>query len=92
MAQIYKPPTKEQIFSNASNELKDTLNKMIEIHDILLVNPPNDRKYNKKCMDYFIEYSTILFHIESDNARYTDAYIVNSINNLYDKIFKGRRY
>lgn len=92
MAQIYKPPTKEQVLKEASNELKDTLNKMIEIHDILLVNPPNDKKFNKRCTDYFIEFSNILFHIESDNARYTDQYIVNAINNLYDKIFKHRRY
>lgn len=92
MAQIYKTPTKEQVFSNASDELKETLTKMLEIHDILLNDPPNDKKFKTKYMDYFIEYSNILFQIESDNARYTDTYIVNNIDNLYKKIFKGRRY
>ena len=92
MAQIYKPLTKEQVLSNANDELKDTLNKMIDIQDILINDPPNDKKFNKKCIDYFIEYSNILFQIESDNARYTDEYITKAINNLYDKIFKHRRY
>lgn len=92
MARIYQTPTKEQILNDASDELKETLNKMIAIKDILLNDPPKDKKFNKRYMDYFIEYSTILFKVESENTRYTNTYIKNAINRLYDKIFKNRRY
>ena len=92
MAEIYKTPTREQILHSASDELKETLNKMIAIQDILLHDPPKDKKFNKRYMDYFIEYSTILFKVESENERYTNKHIINAINRLYDKIFKNRRY
>ena len=81
MAQIYRTPTKEQVLNEASDELMETLTKMLDIYDILFKNPPSDK-----------EFSTILFQIESENARYTDEFIASSINNLYDKIFKHRRY
>ena len=92
MAQIDRTPTKEQLLKEASDELRDTLTKMLELYDILFKDPPSDKKFNTRYMDYFTEFSTILFQIESNNARYTDEFIVNSINNLYDKIFKHRRY
>ena len=92
MAQIYRTPTKEQVLKEASDELRETLTKMLDIYDILFKDPPSDKKFNKRYMDYFTEFSTILFQIESDNARYTDEYITKAINNLYDKIFKHRRY
>lgn len=92
MARIYKTPTKEQLYNELDDTLKTTLNKMLEIQNILINNPPNDKKFNNKQMNYFIEYSNILFQIENDNAHYTDDYIINAINNLYDKVFKNRRY
>lgn len=92
MARIYQTPTREQILNDANDEFKETLNKMIAIQDILLNDPPKDKKFNKRYMDYFIEYSTILFKVESENERYTNTYIQNAINRLYNKIFKNRRY
>lgn len=47
MARIYKTPTKEQIFNELDNDLKETLNKMLELQDILINDPPNDKKFKK---------------------------------------------
>ena len=92
MARIYNTPTQEQLLDSVSDDLKETLHKMIEIKDILLNDPPKDKKFNDKYMDYFIEYSTILFKVEGIDKHYSNYYIKNAINNLHKKIFRRRRY
>ena len=90
MAKIYKTPTKEQLFNELDNDLKTTLNKMLELQDILINNPPNDKKFNKHSFNYMLEYIDILNNVQFKN--YSDEYVTNTINNLYDKVFKNRRY
>ena len=90
MARIDKEPTKEQLFNGLSKEHKETINKMLEIQDILLINPPNDKRFNKHEFNYMIEYINILNNVQLKD--YSDEYLQNAINNLYDKIFKHRRY
>ena len=90
MAQIHKEPTKDQLFSGLSQEHRDVLNKMLEIQDILLINPPNDKRFNKHECTYMIEYINILNNVQFSD--YSDEYLQNAINKLYDKIFKHRRY
>ena len=75
-----------------SNDLKDTLNKMIEIKDILIDNPPNDKGFNKKQFNYTLELFNIYTQIEQDNANYSTDYIQSEINDLHKRIFKNRRY
>ena len=90
MAQIYKKPTKEQLYYKLNNDLKPTLNKMLVLQDILINNPPNDKKFNKRGFNYMLEYIDILTNVEFKN--YSDEYIINAIDNLYNKVFKNRRY
>ena len=90
MARIYKTPTKEQILNEIEQEHLTTINKMLEIQDILLNNPPIDKSFIKSKFKYILEYIDILTNAELKD--YSDNYIKNAINNLYDKIFKNRRY
>lgn len=63
---------------------------MLEIQDILLNNPPNDKRFKKNEVSYMLEYINILNNAELND--YSDEQIKNSINKLYNKIFKNRRY
>ena len=63
---------------------------MLEIQDILLNNPPNDKRFKKNEVNYMLEYINILSNAELNN--YSDEQIKNSVNKLYNKIFKNRRY
>ena len=90
MAQIYKTPTKEQLYNELSDNLKTTLNKMLELQDVLINNPPNDKKFKKREFNYMLEYIDILNNVQFKD--YSDEYVTNAINNLYDKVFKNRRY
>jgi hypothetical protein len=90
MARIYKSPKNEDLFKGISEEHKDTINKMLEIQDILLVNPPNDKKFNMHNDSYFLEYFNILMYIQEDK-NYNDEYVKIAIKNLHKKIFKNRR-
>lgn len=90
MARIYKTPTKEQLLNELEQDHLTTINKMLEIQNILLNNPPNDKPFKKNEFKYMLEYINILTNIEFTD--YSDEHIQNSINNLYDKIFKNRRY
>lgn len=90
MAQIDIKPKQEQVFNGLSEEHRNTLNKMIEIQDILLNDPPNDKRFKRQEFNYMLEYIDILSNVQFTD--YSDEYITNAINNLYDKIFKHRRY
>ena len=90
MAQIDIKPKQEQVFNGLSEEHRNTLNKMIEIQDILLNDPPNDKRFKRQEFNYMLEYIDILTDVQYTD--YSDEYITNAINNLYDKIFKHRRY
>ncbi len=90
MAQIDIKPKQEQVFNGLSEEHRNTLNKMIEIQDILLNDPPNDKRFKRQEFNYMLEYIDILTNVQYTD--YSDEYITNAINNLYDKIFKHRRY
>ena len=90
MAQIDIKPKQEQVFNGLSEEHRNILNKMIEIQDILLNDPPNDKRFKRQEFNYMLEYIDILSNVQFTD--YSDEYITNAINNLYDKIFKHRRY
>ena len=90
MAQIDIKPKQEQVFNGLSEEHRNTLNKMIEIQDILLNDPTNDKRFKRQEFNYMLEYIDILTNVQYTD--YSDEYITNAINNLYDKIFKHRRY
>lgn len=75
-----------------NGNLKDILNKMIEIKDILIDNPPNDKRFNKKYFDYTLDLFNIYTQLEQDNTNYSTAFIQKEINDLHKKIFKNRRY
>lgn len=92
MARLYNKPTKEQFLEELEEEHKETIYKMLEIQDILINNPPNDKKFNNNQSKYLIEYLKIINNIETDNKHYDDNYLKNRINILHSKIFKHRRY
>lgn len=73
-------------------DLKTTIKQMTEIQDILFNTPPNDKRFNKKSFNYTIELFNILTDLEQDNGNYSEEQIQKRINNLYNKIFKNRRY
>ena len=74
-----------------SEEHRDTINKALEIQNILLYEKPNDKRFNKNNTSYLLEYIQILNYIE-DNKDYSDKIAIMRINHLYNKIFKNRRY
>lgn len=90
MAQIYKEPKKEQLFNGLNQEHKDILKKMLEIQDILINNPPNDKRFNKQEFKYMLDYINILNNVQLKD--YSDEYLQEAIKELHDKIFKHRRY
>lgn len=76
-----------------NKELKDTINKMLEINDIVLHNPPNDKIFKRYQFNYTIELFNIMTAITGESKKnYSDEEIKASINRLHDKIFKNRRY
>ncbi len=85
---INKPTIKDNNYDKKTNE---TIQKMIKIWDILLVKPPNDKKFNKKSGDYITDLFIIVHKIESQEISYSDDEIQKDIDHLYNKIFKNRR-
>lgn len=77
---------------NTLSDTQKTINQVLEIQSILFNSPPNDKQFNKKSFSYTLELFNILMIIEQDNGHYSDVVIQNKINNLYNKIFKNRRY
>lgn len=77
---------------NTLSDTQKTINQVLEIQRILFNDPPNDKQFNKKSFNYTLELFNILMIIEQDNGHYSDKMIQSKINNLYNKIFKNRRY
>ncbi len=77
---------------NTLSDTQKTINQVLEIQRILFNDPPNDKQFNKKSFNYTLELFNIFMIIEQDNGHYSDKMIQNKINNLYNKIFKNRRY
>ena len=90
MARIYKTPTKEQVLNGLSEEHRNTINKMLEIQDILIDNPPNDKYFNNNEVKYMLQYISILSDVEL--TTYSDERLQKAINRLHTNIFKNRRY
>lgn len=86
MARVYQEANDDGV----NNEHIDTIKKALEIQDILINDPPNDKRFNNNSSKYLLDYITILNDVK--NSDYSDAYIVSRINSLYNKIFKHRRY
>jgi len=68
----------------------DTRDKLSELLDILLTNPPNDKKFNNNHFNYILKLFSISEHIEQEE--YSEDLIEKEINALYNKVFKNRRY
>lgn len=90
MARIYKKPTKERLLNRLDEEHKETINKMLELQEILVNNPPNDKAFTKKGTNYLIDYISVLNDIDIND--YSDEHIKKLVNNLYNRVFKNRRY
>jgi hypothetical protein len=90
MAKIDKPIKKDQLLDDISEEHRDTINKMLELQDILINDPPNDKRFNKYSINYMLDYISILNDVQYKD--YSDEYLIISINNLYNRVFKHRRY
>lgn len=73
-------------------DINTTIKQIIEIQDILFNNPPNDKRFNRYSFSYTIELFNIMTDLELDNGHYSDEAIQRRINNLYNRIFKNRRY
>lgn len=73
-------------------DINTTIKQIIEIQDILFNNPPNDKRFNKSSLSYTLELFNIMTDLELDNGHYSDEAIQRRINNLYNRIFKNRRY
>lgn len=78
------------LYDDEISEVNKTINKMLQIQDILLHYEKQDKKLKKG--NYLIDYFLILQMIEQENVNYSDKEIIARVNNLYDKIFKSRRY
>ena len=93
MAEIYNTtyPTKEQALKGMSQEHRETILKMFDIQNIMFVNPPSDKRYKKNECNYLIAYTKIIEMVQ-DDKNYNDECVKHLINDLYDKIFKHRRY
>ena len=91
--QIKRRQTKEQLIrdlTDGDDYFKDTINKMLEIQETLLHNPPNDKKFNNHSCKYLIEYLNIIDNVEING--YSDEYLKGSVKRLHEQIFKNRRY
>lgn len=84
--------TREQALYGLSQEHRETILKMSDIQDIILCNPPSDKRYKKSQDKYLIAYTKIVDYIQRDDTNYNDEYVKTLINKLYDDIFKHRRY
>ena len=90
MARIDHKPTFNQLKEKLDKEHQETINKMLKIQDLLLCNPPKDKRFKKYDTKYLLKYIEIINNIQ--NTDYNEPYIRDSINNLYNKIFEHRRY
>lgn len=90
MARIDHKHTLNQLKKQLDTEHQETINKMLKIQDLLFCNPPRDKRFMKYETKYLLKYIDIINNVQSTD--YNEPYIQNSINNLYDKIFKHRRY
>lgn len=72
--------------------IKITIKQIEQIQDILFNKSPNDKQFKKNSFNYTIELFNIMTDIEQDNGQYSDEMIQKRIDNLYNKIFKNRRY
>ena len=90
MARLDIEPSKDQLFSELNDEHKSTITKALEIQDILINNPPSDKRFNKHSITYILDYIEILNAVQNDD--YNDKNIQRRINSLYNKVFKNRRY
>lgn len=91
--QIKRRQTKEQLIkdlTNGDDYFKETINKMLEIQETLLFNPPKDKRFNNHSSNYLIEYINIINNVEIYG--YSDEYLKGSVNRLHEQIFKNRRY
>ena len=82
--------TSQELYNSLNKEHREIIDKMLEIQDILINDPPNDKKFNKNQYNYMLEYINILNNVEFSD--YSDKYLIKAIDNLYNKIFKHRRY
>lgn len=94
MARVYKDTTtlkmKYEIqHSELSNGTKEAIYKWLDIQDILLYNPPNDKRFKKHKDTYFKEFFKIVLNVKK--GIYNDCYYISVINDLYKKVFKNRR-
>ncbi len=80
---------KEKVLQDLEEDQKDTIKKFLAIQDILIDNPPNDKKFNDKSCSYIISFIMLLDNIEDKG--YNDDKIIQEINQLYERIFKNRR-
>lgn len=76
--------------NNTNDRYEIAINKMLELQDILINNPPNDKSFKKHEFNYLLAYMNILAKVQYSD--YNDEHIINAIDKLNDRVFKNRRY
>lgn len=91
---INKPLREKNKLLNECEDIhQEIIKKALKIQDILLVNTPNDKDVVNNSTEWLLEYINIINKLDgSYNKHYSDEVIIKGINNLYNKIFKNRRY
>lgn len=91
---INKPLREKNKLLNECEDIhQEIIKKALKIQDILLVNTPNDKDVVNNSTEWLLEYIDIINKLDgSYNKHYSDEVIIKGINNLYNKIFKNRRY
>lgn len=92
---ILKPPKplseKEQLLEGLTDEHQDILLKMIEIQDALF-NDEYELNYLNPKHNYMLVYFNICLLLDDEKKDFSDKCIARQVTNLYNKMFKNRRY
>lgn len=88
---MIKKPLKRPSRYDELDDTNETIKKALKITDILINNPPKDKRFLKRYDDYFLQYYLIISRVQ-ENKHYSDDEIQRDINKLYNDIFKNRRH
>lgn len=89
---MIRKPLKRPSRYDELDDTNETIKKMLKITDILLYNPPKDKRFLKRSDNYFIQLYLIMSRVQDENKHYSDDEIQRDVNALYNDIFKNRRH
>lgn len=88
---MIKKPLKRPSRYDELDDTNEKIKKALKITDILINNPPKDKRFLKRYDDYFLQYFLIMSRVQ-ENKHYSDDEIQRDVNKLYNDIFKNRRH